>query len=436
VSSAASSPASSAASSASAFRKLLFFALFLTFDLIMFGAFVRVTDAGLGCPDWPGCYGKITPLGALDTIRAEAAERPQGPVTEFKAWVEMLHRYVAAGLGLIIIALAVMATRLRRARLAEARVDASHGRRPPPGGTAGRAAPGVAGSRITPGAGARMAPEDPPAGGLPPSSPGPAARPLPAEAATPAAPPGVALAWFTLVWIILQGIFGAWTVTLKLKPLVVTGHLLGGMILFGLLLAQAVRVAGHPPVAREAGRYLRWGALALAMLFVQITLGGWVSTNYATLACRDFPACQGEFWPPMDFAAGFELWRRLGVTGEGAALPFQALTAIHYTHRLFAYAVFAVVGLLAWRIRRVGGLERVGDTLVAVLVLQLVTGLTNIFLDWPLVAAVLHTGGAAALLGLLLVVLFRARAAAALPPVAVDSTRASPLSGPPARAGA
>lgn len=399
-----------------AFRKLLFFALFLTFDLIMFGAFVRVTDAGLGCPDWPGCYGKVTPLGALDTIRAEAAERPHGPVTEFKAWVEMLHRYIAAGLGLIVIALAVMATRLRRLRLAEVRVDASHGRRPPPG------------------AGARMAPAEPPAGEpfRPVPVPG-GGRAL--HAATPSAPPGVALAWFTLAWIILQGVFGAWTVTLKLKPLVVTGHLLGGMILFGLLLAQAVRVAGHPPVAREAAGYARWAALALAVVFVQIALGGWVSTNYATLACRDFPACQGELWPDMDFAAGFELWRRLGVTGDGGALPFQALTAIHYTHRLGAYVVFAVVGLLAWRIRRISGLERVGELQLAVLALQLVTGLTNVFLDWPLIAAVLHTGGAAALLGVLLVVNFRARAAASLPPATVDATRASPLSGPPARAG-
>jgi cytochrome c oxidase assembly protein subunit 15 len=402
-----------------AFRKLLFFALFLTFDLIMFGTFVRVTDAGLGCPDWPGCYGKVTPLGALDTIRAEASLRPHGPVTEFKAWVEMLHRYIAAGLGLIVIALAVMATRLRRLRRAEARVDASHGRRPPLG------------------AGARMAPAEPPVGGPahPAPVPGPGSgRTLPE--ATPSAPPGVALAWLTLAWIILQGIFGAWTVTLKLKPLVVTGHLLGGMILFGLLLAQAVRVAGHPPVAREAAGYARWAALALGLLFLQITLGGWVSTNYATLACRDFPACQGALWPNMDFAAGFELWRRLGVTGDGSALPFQALTAIHYTHRLGAYVVFAVVGGLAWRIRRVGGLERVGELLLAVLALQLVTGLTNIFLDWPLIAAVLHTGGAAALLGVLLVVNFRSRVAASRPPAVVDATRASPLSGPPARAGA
>lgn len=398
----------------SAFRKLLCFALFLTFDLIMFGTFVRVTDAGLGCPDWPGCYGQLTPLGALDTIRAEAAARPHGPVTEFKAWVEMLHRYIAAGLGLIVIVLAVMATRLHGAVQAEARVDRSHGRRAPPC------------------AGARMAPDPTPAGGSPSHIPGGVIGRI----AAPGVPPGVALAWFTLAWIILQGVFGAWTVTLKLKPLVVTGHLLGGMILFALLLAQAVRVAGHPPVAREAGRFARLGAIALAMLFVQIALGGWVSTNYATLACRDFPTCQGELWPTMDFVAGFELWRRLGVTGDGGALPFQALTAIHYTHRLFAYAVFAVVGLLAWRIRRVGGLQRVGDMLLTVLLLQFVTGLTNIFLDWPLVAAVLHTGGAAALLGLLLMVNFRVRVAAALPPVTVDSTRASPMSGPPVRAGA
>jgi heme a synthase len=325
-------------------RKLLFIALFLTFDLIMFGAFVRVTDAGLGCPDWPGCYGKASPLGAIEAIRAEAAVRPDGPVTVFKAWVEMLHRYVAAVLGLMIIAIAVIASRAR------------------PGGSA--ASPELR----------RLAPT---------------------------------LAWITVVWVIVQGIFGAWTVTLKLKPLVVTAHLLGGMILFALLLAQAARVSRHPPVPPGAARH---GALVLASLaavFVQIALGGWVSTNYATLACQDFPLCQGSAWPAMDFAAGFELWRPLGVTGDGQGLPFQALTAIHYTHRLFAYAVFAVVGWLAWRIRRIEGLQRIAQWLAAVLALQLITGLTNIFLDWPLVAAVAHTGGATALLGLLLMLRFR-----------------------------
>ena len=366
-----------------AFRRLLFFALFLTFDLIMFGAFVRITDAGLGCPDWPGCYGKATPLGAMDAIRAEAAVRPDGPVTVFKAWVEMLHRYVAAGLGLIVIALAVMATRVARRGDAPAPALA-----PPPPGTV----------RVD------------------------------------GVPPHVALAWFTLFWIVLQGIFGAWTVTLKLKPLVVTAHLLGGMILFALLLAQSVRVAGHPPVGLGAARLRGWVAVGLAMLFVQIALGGWVSTNYATLACRDFPTCQGVWWPPMDFAAGFELWRRLGVTGDGDALPFQALTAIHMTHRLFAVLVFAVLGWVALQARRVDGLARVADALLAVLLLQLATGLTNIFLGWPLAAAVLHTGGATALLGLLLVLHFRARAAADPPPgVARDGPRRS---GSPEPAGA
>jgi len=388
----------------SAFRKLLFFALFLTFDLIMFGAFVRVTDAGLGCPDWPGCYGKASPLGALESIRAEAAARPDGPVTVFKAWIEMLHRYIAAGLGLIVIALAVMATReARRARDADL-VEVSHGRAPP-----------VAGARVDP------ALSRPPAG---------------RGAALPGSrPPGVALAWFTLAWIVLQGAFGALTVTLKLKPLVVTAHLLGGMILFGLLLAQAVRVAGHPPVAREAGRFVPWATLALAMLFVQIALGGWVSTNYATLACQDFPTCQGVWWPPMDFAAGFEVWRRLGVTGSGEALPFQALTAIHYAHRLFAFAVFAVVGALAWRIRRIEGLARPAHALLGVLALQLATGLTNIFLDWPLAAAVLHTGGAAALVGLLLVLHSRALNAAR-PARAREAGTGESRPGPAARAGA
>jgi cytochrome c oxidase assembly protein subunit 15 len=407
-----------------AFRKLLAVALFLTFDLVMFGAFVRVTDAGLGCPDWPGCYGQASPIGALDAIRAEAAARPDGPVTVFKAWVEMLHRYVAAGLGLIVIALAVMATRLARRHRDEARggarVEASHGRAP-------RGSPPA-------GAGARVAAADGP-GGQWGDGGGGREEGAGATVATASGPPGVALAWFTLFWIVLQGIFGAWTVTLKLKPLVVTGHLLGGMILFALLLAQAVRVAGHPPVGREAGRHVAWAAVALGVLFVQITLGGWVSTNYATLACGDFPTCQGSWWPPMDFAAGFEPWRRLGVTGAGEALPFQALTAIHYAHRLFAYVAFAVIGVLAWRVRRIEGLRRVGDGLLAVLALQLVTGLTNIFLDWPLAAAVLHTGGATALLGLLLMLNFRARAAAALPPEPAaaaapgDDARTGPAAG-------
>ncbi|HVL57287.1 MAG TPA: COX15/CtaA family protein [Burkholderiaceae bacterium] len=324
------------------YRKLLFFALFLTFDLIMFGAFVRVTDAGLGCPDWPGCYGKASPLGAMPQIAAEQALRPQGPVTVFKAWVEMLHRYIAAGLGLVILILFAMAVR--------------HA----PGG---RTMPWLAG--------------------------------------------------FTAFWVILQGLFGMWTVTLKLQPAVVTAHLLGGMILFALLLAQAMPIANHPAVPPAAARLRGWVLVSIALIFVQIALGGWVSTNYATLACRDFPLCQGAWWPDMDFAAGFQVWRELGRTADGAALPFPALTAIHYVHRIGAFVVLAVVGGLALAIRGTFGLRRVGNGLLIVLAAQIGTGLTNIFLEWPLPAAVAHTGGATALLGLLLLVDYRVRQAAA-----------------------
>jgi len=321
-------------STASPFFKLLAFALFLTFDLIMFGAFVRVTDAGLGCPDWPGCYGKASPIGAMAQIREAAAVLPDGPVTVFKAWVEMLHRYVAAGLGLIIIALVVLAHRDARRRA------------------------------------------------------------------------GIGLAWFTLAWILLQGAFGAWTVTFKLQPAIVTLHLLGGMVLFGLLVAQWVRIRMQEGLPILGAGLCRLAWIACAVLFVQIALGGWVSTNYATLACEDFPTCQGQWWPVADFARGFQLWRPLGQTADGAALPFQALTAIHLTHRLWAMVAFAVLGLLAWALRKQD--RRSARGLGLLLLLQLVTGLTNIFLDWPLAAAVLHTGGAAALAGMTIMVALRA----------------------------
>ena len=348
-----------AASRSRTFALLLGLALFVTFDLIMFGAFVRISDAGLGCPDWPGCYGKATPFGALPDIHAEALARPHGPVTVFKAWIEMLHRYAASALGLLIIGLAWLAWRERRSA--------------PVGGD--RAGAGMAGGA------------------------------------------SVSLALFTLFWVILQGMFGMWTVTQRLQPAIVTAHLLGGIILFALLLMQRNRIAAHPPLDPQAARYRAWGTVALALLFAQIALGGWVSSNYATLACRDFPMCQGSWWPEMDIAAGFEIWRPLGMTADGAGLPFPALTAIHYAHRLMAYVVLATVGILAWRVRRVAGLERTGRWLLLVLLAQLVTGLTNIFLDWPMAAAVLHTGGATALVGGLLMLRFRTLLAAQGPQV-------------------
>jgi heme a synthase len=315
--------------------------LFLTFDLTLFGAFTRLTDSGLGCPDWPGCYGNASPAGASHEIAMAEAAQPSGPVTHSKAWVEMVHRYLATGVGVLILALAGATWIVRRRQL----------RLPVP----------VEGEHAT------------------------------------------LSAWWpalTLVWVCLQGAFGALTVTWKLFPAIVTLHLLGAVVLLVLLCIQAVRYrqAAADRLPTVVSPALRNGLIATsALLLLQIALGGWVSTNYAVLACTQFPTCQGSWWPPMNFAQGFEIWRHLGVTGSGAPLDFSALTAIHYAHRLMAYAVFAALGVLAWRLRRIEPLRPQAGWLAGLALLQLATGLGNVLLGWPLAAAVLHTGGAAAL---------------------------------------
>ncbi|MEJ5989816.1 COX15/CtaA family protein [Ramlibacter sp. PS3R-8] len=317
--------------------------LFLTFDLVLFGAFTRLTDSGLGCPDWPGCYGNASPVGALQEIRAEEARMPTGPVTQGKAWVEMLHRYLATGVGVLITTLAV-ATWLQRK------------------------------------------------------------RGLPVHPAWPA---------LTLAWVCVQGAFGALTVTMKLFPAIVTLHLLGGMVLLALLAMQAVAYRqaqrGSGPMRVPAGAR-RWLLAAYALLWVQVALGGWVSTNYAVLACSSFPMCQGQWWPAMDFRQGFELWRHLGMTGAGEHIAFAALTAIHYAHRLAAYVLFAVLAVLAWRLRG-GPLHWASRAVAALALWQFASGLSNVVLGWPLVAAVSHTGGAAALVVVLTWALRESRAA-------------------------
>ena len=320
--------------------------LFLTFDLVMFGAFTRLTDSGLGCPDWPGCYGSSSPVGAHTEISAAQQAMPTGPVTHGKAWVEMIHRYLATGVGVLIIALTVGGWRQRGA------------------------------NRV-------FSPWWPTA---------------------------------TLVWVCLQGAFGALTVTMKLFPAIVTLHLLGGLVLLALLCVQAVRqtqhTKGEAPVALSGGlRWLLVGAAALVTL--QSALGGWVSTNYAVLACTTFPQCQGSWWPQMAFAEGFQLWRPLGHLQDGSLINFTALTAIHYVHRLAAYAVLLVLALLVWRLARANVLRDQARWLAGLGTLQLVTGLSNVILDWPLVAAVLHTGGAAALVVVLTWALTASRGATA-----------------------
>ncbi len=317
-------------------QALTLLTLFLTFDLVLFGAFTRLTDSGLGCPDWPGCYGSASPVGANVHIEAAQSAMPTGPVTHGKAWVEMIHRYLATSVGALILVLAGVGWR----------------RRAVPGGQA---------------------------------------------LAHPINP------WWptlTLVWVCIQGAFGAWTVTMKLFPAIVTLHLLGGLVLLALLCVQVVRAAqfesGAAPVLISPGLgRLLWGSFAL--LALQVALGGWVSTNYAVLACTDFPMCQSSWWPVMDFAQGFEIWRELGLTKAGEPIGFAALTAIHYVHRLMAFMVLALLAVLAWRLNQVTLLRSQARWIAVLTGLQLATGLSNVILDWPLAAAVLHTGGAGAL---------------------------------------
>jgi len=359
-------------------RVLTLFTLFLTFDLVIFGAFTRLTDSGLGCPDWPGCYGSASPVGAQLHIEAAQNAMPTGPVTHSKAWIEMIHRYLATGVGVLILTLALMTWGARRAQ-----------------------------------------------------------RQLSAPAGQPDAPVGLRDAqvlspWWptlTLAWVCLQGAFGALTVTMKLFPAIVTLHLLGGMILLALLRAQSARYAQAqdailPTAMSVATR--RFMMAAFAFLWLQIALGGWVSTNYAVLACTDFPSCQNSFWPAMDFTQGFTLWRELGAGHEGGYISFQALTAIHYVHRLAAYGLFVVLMLLAFSLRRVPGLRKQSRWLAGLILLQVITGLSNVVLGWPLVAAVAHTGGAAALVVVLTGIIFSTRK---MPePVRISPLNASRLS--------
>ena len=318
--------------------------LFITFDLVLFGAFTRLTDSGLGCPDWPGCYGHASPVGAQSAIALEQSQMPHGPVTHTKAWIEMVHRYMAMAVGGLILTLAAFAW-LRRWR--------------------GDATSGV---------------------------------------------------WWptlTLVWVCVQGAFGALTVTMKLFPLIVTLHLMGGLVLLALLTIQVQRqrlASGHRNSVLLSPILYAATVLGLFLLTLQVLLGGWVSTNYAVLACNTFPQCQGSWWPLMNFEQGFTLWRHLGLDVSGQPLAFESLTAIHYVHRLAAYGVLVYLSGLAVLLRRVPALRVPADLLLMGLFLQLLTGLSNVVFDWPLVAAVLHTGGAAALVVVLMWILTGARA--------------------------
>ena len=316
--------------------------LFLTFDLIVFGSFTRLTDSGLGCPDWPGCYGEASPLGAGLDIAAAQSALPSGPVTPTKAWIEMLHRYLAMSVGALILVSAVISWRARQHL---------------------------------------------------PHSP-----------------------WWatvTLFWVMVQGLFGKYTVTLKLYPAVVTLHLLGAMVLLALLVLQHESFANRPLPRLRWRRAPAWVLALLSLVTLQIALGGWVSTNYAVLACSGFPRCNGHWWPAMDAGHGFTLLRELGRAGHGGYLAFEALVAIHMAHRMLAMVVALAVLAMAWRLWRepAGACRRYGLALVGLLLWQLASGLSNVVLGWPIVGALAHSAGAAALLGVLTSLWARSRAA-------------------------
>lgn len=326
------------------FRKLVRVSMFITLELIAFGAFTRLTDSGLGCPDWPGCYGMANPFLAHDHIVAAEEIMPHGPVTVMKAWIEMIHRFLAMSIGLLSIIVLAWSFRLWK-RTGEKRY-----------------APGL--------------------------------------------PLGI------LLWICLTGAFGAWTVTLKLQPIIVTGHLMLGMgtlALFTWLYCrqQAVYLPSASQPAAAGVRVL--AAAAGIIVAIQIALGGWVSTNYATLACNDYPLCGGQVVPDMDFEHGFTLWRELGMTAAGHYLPFQALTAIHWVHRNFALIVFALAGWALVRAWRHDHLRPLARGIAVMLAAQAVTGISTIYLSTPLAIAVLHNAGAAVLVLLLTMLNYRAK---------------------------
>jgi cytochrome c oxidase assembly protein subunit 15 len=293
-------------------RRLAFAALALTFVVVVIGAYVRLSDAGLGCPDWPLCYGRPIPDAGEDA----------------RAWKEMVHRWLAGTLGLLLFALLLVAWRTRQSR---------------------------------------------------------------------------ALASAIAALVVFQAALGMWTVTLLLKPVIVTAHLLGGMTLLALMVWFCLGRLHHG--AAPEGRAMRGAAaLALAAVAAQIALGGWVSANYAALACPDLPLCVGHAVPPMDFANGFHMVRELGRTDDGELLPQAALIAIHWSHRMFALVVVAVV---AWAAIRASKLYRaIGLSIGALLALQFSLGIANVAFSVPLALAAAHNAGAAALLAALVVLNF------------------------------
>ncbi len=318
------------------FTKLNWILVFMTFDLIVFGAFTRLTDSGLGCPDWPGCYGTSNPWHAIGDIQMAQSTLPDGPVTVMKAWIEMIHRYLAMTVGaLIVVQLGLALSKMK-----------SLGKKPLLGSLA------------------------------------------------------------LLVLVCIQGAFGAWTVTMKLQPIIVTIHLILALVLLASLTAYAQQNWQEKESKILELRSKPISATLLTIAFVvltmQIFLGAWVSTNYAVLACPDFPTCLGALWPEANWQEGFTLWRDLGRNAVGEYVSPASLQAIHWAHRVFAVLVLITLSFLAFNASGLATsvlpqVSKLAKLLFALLILQVLTGISNVVFQWPLLAALMHTGGSAAL---------------------------------------
>ena len=377
------------------FHRIAWLAVILTACVVVFGAFVRLSDAGLSCPDWPTCYGRATWPSASQDAAAHAASAIR-PFETHKAWREQVHRHLAASLGVLVLLLALLAARRRRFGVAQI-----------------LGASALVAAAIP----AYMAGQVPLAFAL--AGAGEAVLLL------------AALRWsnvdlaraaaLTLAVIVFQALLGKWTVTMLLKPIVVMGHLLGGLTTFSLLLWMAWRATDLPIRLVDAGVLRRWLAVGLVVLGLQIALGGWVSANYAALACggggwtgaphhyMDFPRCAGHWWPQADFREGFVLWRGIGVDYEGGVLDGASRIAIQMAHRLGAVVVCVYLLWLAGRLMRTPGMRGWATLLGGLVLVQVALGVLNVKLALPLAVAVLHNAGAVALLFVLVTLLARLR---------------------------
>jgi cytochrome c oxidase assembly protein subunit 15 len=314
-------------------HKLARIAVIVAFCVIVLGAWVRLSHAGLGCPDWPGCYGQLTWPDAAQEIENANQAFPERPFESSKAWREMVHRYLAGALMLLVFAMSWISWRgdaiYRRFRL---------------------------------------------------------------------------LTSILVIIIVFQALLGMWTVTLKLKPIIVMAHLLGGMLSFSLILwlmfSSRHKYVDKPPikVRRMKGAIV----MAIFVLAIQIALGGWTSANYAALACPDVPLCTGQWLPPTNFSEGFVLWREIGVDYEGGVLDQPSRVAIHLTHRIGAIITLVVLMTLSLRSLKIPRLRTGAQLLMGLVVVQFTLGVLNVALYLPLYNAVAHNAFAALLLATLL----------------------------------